>query len=86
MPDHMTKILDALEKRNVEDYFSLVVENTDLAANAYNLSVSSYITAEDTREVIEIEKLNAEIEDIVSKQSVLRQRISSIVADLEDSK
>ena len=82
----MTKILDALEKRNVEDYFSLVVENTDLAANAYNLSVSSYITAEDTREVIEIEKLNAEIEDIVSKQSVLRQRISSIVADLEDSK
>jgi type I restriction enzyme M protein len=83
MPDHMVKILDAVETRSVEDYFSRVVENTDLAANDYNLSVSSYITPEDTREDIDIRKLNSEIEDIVTRQSALRQQIDAIVAEIE---
>ena len=86
MPEHMTKILEAVENRTVEDYFSLVVNNTDVAANDYNLSVSSYVTAEDTREVIDIKALNKEIEGIVSRQSELRKQIDSIVADLEGSK
>jgi len=79
----MVKILDAVETRSVEDYFSRVVENTDLAANDYNLSVSSYITPEDTREDIDIRKLNSEIEDIVTRQSALRQQIDAIVAEIE---
>lgn len=86
MPDHMTRILDAVEKRSVEDYFSLVVDNTDVAANDYNLSVSGYITTEDTREVVDIKQLNIEIEEIVARQVDLRQRIDEVVASLEGSK
>ena len=83
MPDHMGQILDAVENRTVEDYFSLVVNNGDIAANDYNLSVSSYITAEDTREVIDIKQLNKDIEGIVARQSELRKQIDAIVADIE---
>jgi type I restriction enzyme M protein len=83
MSDHMDKILEAVENRAVEDYFSLVVNNDDIATNDYNLSVSSYITAEDTREVIEIKQLNKDIEGIVARQSELRKQIDAIVADLE---
>ena len=39
--------------------------------------------AEDTREVIDIKALNAEIEHIVARQSELRKQIDEIVADLE---
>ena len=83
MPDHMGKILEAVENRTVEDYFSLVVNNDDIATNDYNLSVSSYITAEDTREVIDIKQLNKDIDGIVARQSELRKQIDAIVADLE---
>ena len=86
MPEHMGKILEAVENRIVEDYFSLVVNNDDIATNDYNLSVSSYITAEDTREVINIQQLNKDIEVIVTRQAELRKQIDAIVADLEGSR
>ena len=86
MPDHMSQILKAVENRTVEDYFSLVVNNADIASNDYNLSVSSYITAEDTREVIDIKQLNKDIEGIVARQAELREQIDAIVADLEGKK
>jgi len=56
-----------------------------LAKNDYNLSVSSYVTKEDTREVIDIAELNKEIENIVSRQFKLRTQIDAIVKDLEGS-
>jgi type I restriction enzyme M protein len=86
MPEHMSRILETVEKRSVEDHYSIVVHNTDVAANAYNLSVSSYVFAEDTREVIDIKQLNNTIESIVARQSELRKQIDGIVADLEGSK
>ena len=49
----------------------------------YNLSVSSYIEQEDTREEIDIVKLNKEIEEIVAKEQVLRVEIAKIIAELE---
>jgi type I restriction enzyme M protein len=86
MPDHMSKILETVEKRSVEDYYSILVDNTDVAANDYNLSVTSYVVAEDTREVIDIKQLNKDIEGIVARQSELRKQIDAIVADLESPK
>ena len=40
---------------------------------------------EDGREVIDIQKLNAEIVGIVARQNKLRKAIDEIVADLEGS-
>ncbi len=48
--------------------------------------MTSYVKAEDTREVIEITKLNKSITEIVKKQSELRKSIDAIVADLEGGK
>lgn len=54
-----------------------------MATNDYNLSVTSYVEQEDTREVIDITALNAEIEEIVERQNQLRAEIDAIVAELE---
>ena len=51
--------------------------------NGFNLSVSSYVEAEDTREEIDIVELNAQIKEIVARQEVLRASIDEIVTDLE---
>ena len=47
---------------------------------------SSYVEQEDTREVIDITELNAEIARIVARQQELRTSIDEIVADLEGTK
>ncbi|AZQ77830.1 type I restriction-modification system subunit M [Flaviflexus ciconiae] len=76
-------ILDTFTTRESVDYVAKLVANEDIAANAYNIAVSSYVEQEDTREVIDITKLNAEIARIVARQAELRISIDEIVADLE---
>ena len=49
----------------------------------YNLSVSTYVEAEDTREKIDIVELNAEIERIVAREDELRAAIRSIIEEIE---
>ncbi len=56
-----------------------------IADNGYNIAVSSYVEAEDTREAVDITALNAEIAQIVARQAELRTEIDAIVADLEGS-
>ncbi len=77
------RVLDAFVARASTDHFAKLVSNTDLRQNSYNLSVSSYVEAEDTTEVVDITALNAEIARIVARQAELRTAIDAIVADLE---
>ena len=51
--------------------------------NDYNLSVSTYVEKEDTREKIDIVKLNKEIDEIVAREEVLRAEIKKIIEDIE---
>jgi type I restriction enzyme M protein len=67
------------------DHFARLVDHAEIANNGYNISVTSYVEGEDTREVIDITTLNAEIARIVERQSVLRIEIDAIVIDLEGS-
>ncbi|MDD2230914.1 MAG: N-6 DNA methylase, partial [Candidatus Cloacimonetes bacterium] len=78
-------ILPAFIERKDEDYFSKLVANSEIAANEYNIAVSSYVTRENTSEIIDIEQLNARIAEMVIKQNHLRTAIDEIVADLEGS-
>lgn len=84
--DNQKNLLDAFTKRESSDHFATLVENSAIAANDFNIAVSSYVEAEDTREVIDIIELNARIEQIVTRQAELRTSIDAIVADLEGSK
>ena len=80
---HQAKILDAFTTRADTDHFTRLIANENLAANDYNIAVSSYVEAEDTREAVDITALNAEIARIVARQAELRTQIDAIVADLE---
>jgi type I restriction enzyme M protein len=77
------KILDAFTAREDAEYFAKFVTNEAIAANDYNIAVSSYVVAEDTRVAVDITNLNAEIARIVERQAELRTSIDAIVADLE---
>ena len=83
MPENQQRILDAVIARQDGDHFARLVAFKDVKANHYNLSVSSYVEKEDTREEVDITSLNAEIARIVARQSELRIQIDAIVADLE---
>ena len=71
------------EAREDKEYYAAVVANDRIAENDYNLSVSSYVEQEDTREKIDIKLLNAEIEQIVAREQVLRDEIAKIIAEIE---
>lgn len=63
-----------------------LVQNSEIAENDYNLSVSTYIEKEDTRQVIDIKALNKEIAEIVAREQVLREEIDKIIAEIEQDK
>ncbi|HET6301218.1 type I restriction-modification system subunit M [Microbacterium sp.] len=83
LPQHQDHILDTLTARENVDHVAKLVPNDQIAENGYNLSVSSWVEQEDTREEIDITALNAEIKRIVARQAELRAQIDAIVADLE---
>lgn len=65
------------------DYTAKIVPNGDIAEQGYNLSVSTYVEQEDTREIIDIKALNVEIDRIVAREDVLRKEIDAIIAEIE---
>ena len=81
--DNLQKIVSAFARREEIKHFSHVASYEEIAENDYNLSVSTYVEAEDTREVIDIKKLNAEIEEIVLREAELRDAIRNIIEEIE---
>ena len=82
---NIQRIVSAVAKRQDVKHFSRLVPNTEVGSkeNAYNLSVSTYVEAEDTREKIDITELNARIAEIVAREAVLRAEIDKIIAEIE---
>ena len=81
--ENRTKILDAVVAREDVEYFCAAVDRSAVLENDANLSVSSYVEKEDTREKIDIKELNTRIEGIVAREAELRAQIDAIIADLE---
>lgn len=82
--ENIRHIVDEFVSRADVDHFARCVPYEEIAQNEYNLSVSTYVQPEDTREVIDIVKLNAEIEQIVAREQVLRDEIAKIIGEIED--
>ncbi|MEU4603768.1 type I restriction-modification system subunit M [Kribbella sp. NPDC023972] len=83
LPEHQQKVLDGFVAREDADHFTKLVPNDDIAANGYNLTVSSYVEEEDTTEAVDITALNEQIGGIVKRQAELRAQIDAIVAEIE---
>lgn len=82
-PDNINKIVDTFAQRKEDAHFSHLAEYAEVKENDYNLSVSTYVVPKDTREKIDIVKLNAEIAQIVARENELRAAIDRIVAEIE---
>lgn len=83
-PKHQDRIAEAIEKREDEQYFCRLVKNEDIIKNDCNLSVSSYVEQPDTREKIDIVKVNEELKEVVQKVNKFRQQVDDIVKLLGD--
>lgn len=81
--EHIDKIIDLFEKKENVEYLSAWVDNEKIAENDYNLSVSAYVEAEDTREAIDITALNAQVSQTVKRIDSLRADIEQIIAEIE---
>lgn len=83
LPEHIDRIVEIFGNKEEVQYVATCVDNAQIAENDYNLSVSSYVEAEDKREVIDIAKLNAEVAQTVKRIDVLRADIDEIIKELE---
>ena len=81
--ENIAHIVDEFVSRIDVDHYARCVPYEEIVEQDYNLSVSSYVEQEDTREKIDIVKLNSEIEKIVAREQVLRDEIAKIIAEIE---
>lgn len=82
-PENIDRIVNTFANRTEDAHFSHLAPYEEIKEQEYNLSVSTYVEQEDTREKIDIVKLNAEIEQIVAREQVLRDEIAKIIAEIE---
>ena len=80
---NIENILKIFENREDVQYVARLVSNKEIEENNYNLSVSTYVEKEDTREVIDIKELNKQLDEIVKRENILRDEISKIIAEIE---
>lgn len=81
--EHIAEIMGVFDSKKNVDHFARSVPFEAIAANDYNLSVSSYVESEDTREVVNINALNAKLKATVANIDRLRAEIDAIVAEIE---
>lgn len=81
--ENIARIVDIFEKREDVQYTAHLAMYDEIKENDYNLSVSTYVEQEDTREVIDIVELNKQISEIVARENILRSEIDKIIAEIE---
>lgn len=81
--EHIAKIMSMFDSKEAIDHVAKSVDYDAIVENDYNLSVSSYVEAKDTREIIDINDLNAEIKNTVLKIDKLRAEIDEIIEVIE---
>lgn len=80
---HIEQIMALFDSKADVEHVAVSIDNTKIAENDYNLSVSSYVAAKDNREIVDIAVLNAEIAKTVEKINKLRADIDLIVKEIE---
>jgi type I restriction enzyme M protein len=81
---NITKIVEHFSSKTDDPYFSRLVDYKEISEEQdYNLSVSTYVEQENTKEVIDIKELNSEIQKIVEREAVLRAEIDRIIKEIE---
>ncbi len=84
--ENIESILNAYRNKETLPYFAHLASKEEIVAADYNLSVSTYVEQEDTREVVDIIVLNQELKEIVARENMLRDEIDAIIAGIEGVK
>jgi len=80
---HIDTIMEIFDTKENIDHIAITADNKVIAENDYNLSVSSYVEAKDTREVLNIDDLNEELKVTVDEITTLRASIANIIKEIE---
>ena len=80
---HIDEIMKMFDSKEAVGHVAKLVDYDEIVQNDYILSVSSYVEAKDTREIVDIDELNAEIKTTVEKIDKLRGEIDEIVEVIE---
>jgi len=83
LDEHIEQIMQLFDSKADVEHVAKTIDNSTIAENDYNLSVSSYVEAKDTREKVDITELNAEISKTVEKINTLRADIDNIIKEIE---
>lgn len=81
--EHIATIMEIFDKKEDVEHVAVSIDNTKIAENEYNLSVSSYVVAKDLRVKINIAELNEEVSNTVKKINTLRADIDLIINEIE---
>lgn len=82
--EHIKSILDIFDSKENIETIAKSIDNKLIAENDYNLSVSSYVEAKETRKETNIKELNERIRKIVARENELRSEIDKIIVELEE--
>lgn len=81
-PENIEHIVKMFSDRADVQYLCKLVGNDTVAENDYNLSVSTYVEQEDTREKVDIVELNDRLQKIVANENELRTQIDELIKSL----
>ena len=81
--DNIQRIVSLHAERKEVPHVAHVAELSEVRGNDWNLSVFSYIQPEETREKIDIVKLNAEIKELEARNQKAREKLDALVEEIE---
>ena len=81
--DHIAEIIKMFDNKKDVTHVAQTVDYDQIVEANYNLSVSAFVEPIDTRELIDIDVLNAELKTTVAKIDQLRADIDVIVAEIK---
>lgn len=82
--NNINNILDLVKNRKTNENKSYLASYDEIVSEKYNLSVSTYLKATAEELDIDINELNSDIKNLLSKESSLESIIESIISDLEN--
>ncbi|CAD0220183.1 type I restriction-modification system subunit M [Chryseobacterium sp. JV274] len=80
---HIEKIMEIFDSKTDKAHIAASIDNSQIAENDYNLSVSRYVEAKDNKKKINIVELNKEVAQTVEKINKLRADIATIINEIE---
>lgn len=77
--ENIEKIVDVYTKRTTVEYFSYLATHSEIVDNGYDLSVPMYVLGANTKETIDIDSVNDEINIVINDQEAIRKKFDNLL-------